>query len=373
MFSAIKAGIPLASEELSGVQVSPEWHPVISKILADPGVTIVVGTPDSGKTTFCLQLLNAAVGADVPAAFVDSDIGQSEIGPPGTVGMTVVAESMDSFAQLEAQKLYFVGATSPVSHLLSTVVGVKRLVDMAVSRNCKLVTVDTSGLVRGIIGRKLKTYKIDLIQPRHLVAIQRFTEVDYLLNSVSKNQDLVIHSLKAVQEVKRKPQQYRAMRRRAMFYEAFNAAQGHILKLDQVAFRNTFFTTGKPVSWHNVKEIEDILEKRILHAETIGRGFYIVTESQPETRRWSMLTERYNTREITIVPATAFQHVLVGLLDGTGLCLDVGLLQAIDFRQKYMSILSRMKTVSPVRIVQFGGMRVRPDGTEIGKLSPGEI
>lgn len=355
------------------MQVSPEWHLAIGNILADPGVTIVVGTPDSGKTTFCLQLLNAAVEADVPAAFVDSDIGQSEIGPPGTVGMATVSGCVDSFAQLNANKLYFVGATSPVSHLLPTVVGVKRLVDAAVSRNCKLITVDTTGLVHGLIGRRLKTYKIDLIQPRHLVAIQKYDEVNYLLNSVTKNQDLIIHSVKASQKARRKPQQYRAMRRRTMFYDAFNDAQGHVLKLDQVAFRNTFFTTGEPVSWHHLKEIEDILGNRILHAEIIGRGFYIVTEGQHDTRHWSTLTERYNTREITIVPATAFQHVLVGLLDGTGLCLDLGLLQAVDFKQKHMFILSRMKTVSPVKIVQFGSIRVRPDGTEIGKLSPGEI
>jgi len=354
------------------VQISPEWQGVIDAILADPGVTVVIGHTDVGKTTFCLQLINAAVRVRVPVSLVDADIGQSEVGPPGTIGMAVAEREVDSLDQLSPKKLYFVGSTSPVGHLLPQVVGVKRLVDEALSHT-RLVLVDTTGLVRGLIGRRLKTYKIDLLQPRHLVGIQKQGEVDYLLTAFSKSRGLVIHRLPAPAQAARKPQEYRASRRRAMFYRAFHDAEGHILNLDLVVCRNTYFTTGKPVGWRYVREIEDLLGLRVLHAEAIGQGLYVIIDGQPDRRREDLVMERYNTREVTFVPASAFQHVLLGLSDASGFCLDVALLHAIDFKQRYMFVLSRIKTVSPVRVVQFGSMRVRPDGTELGRIRPGEI
>lgn len=355
------------------MQISPEWQPAIDEILAEPGIAVVVGAPDSGKTTFCLQLLNAAVRSDVPAAIVDSDIGQSDIGPPGTIGLAHIHEQVEELDRLTPQKLYFVGSTTPVSHLMPTVVGTKRLVDRAQSQGAKLIVVDTTGLVRGIIGRRLKTFKIDLLQPRYLVGIQMSNEVEYLFNTFSKNEGLSIHQLKTTSDAVRKPQQYRATRRRAMFYQTFNTAEGHILRMDEIVCRNTFFGTGRPVQWRYVKEMEGILNQKLLHAESIGRGLYIVTEGQPDTRSTNTLMERYNTREISIVPASAFQNILLGLSDSSGMCMDVGLLQAVDFKQRYMFVLSKIKTMSPVKIVQFGSMRVKPDGTELGTIRAGEI
>lgn len=355
------------------MQISSEWQPTIEAILADPGIVVVIGATDTGKTTFCLLLLNASAALNVPADFVDSDIGQSVVGPPGTIGLATAETQVDSFDELKHRKLYFIGATTPVGHLLPTVVGVKRLVEVAQASGDRLIVVDTTGMVRGTIARRLKTFKVDALQPRHIVGIQKSNEIEHLLALFRNNRGVMIHRLSPTPQVKKKPQEYRASRRRSLFYEAFHNAQGHIIHLDQIVCRNTFFGTGNRMPWRHVKTIEEFLGVRVLHAESVGRGIYAVTETQPSSAGQSLVMEHYNTREVSIVPAQAFKNVILGLSDSSGLCMDVGLLHAIDFKQRYMFVLSRIKTITPVRIVQFGSMRVRSDGTELGRVEPGEI
>ncbi|MFA5295957.1 MAG: Clp1/GlmU family protein [Methanoregulaceae archaeon] len=46
--------------------------------------------PDQGKTTFC-RFLVQELSADTLTGFLDSDTGQSTIGPPATVGLALYA------------------------------------------------------------------------------------------------------------------------------------------------------------------------------------------------------------------------------------------------------------------------------------------
>ncbi len=113
--------------------ITPDWQPTISEIVAAPGVAMVVGAVDTGKTRFCLELCRAALEAGVPTAIVDADVGQSEIGAPGTVGMAMVDRPVEALSDLKPKRLHFVGATTPADHMLECVVGTKRMVDAALA------------------------------------------------------------------------------------------------------------------------------------------------------------------------------------------------------------------------------------------------
>src|SRR5882724_8235066 len=67
----------------------PDWLPGLEAIRALPagGVALLVGATDRGKTTFAAMAAAILAGELSKVAVVDADIGQSEIGPPGTVGM----------------------------------------------------------------------------------------------------------------------------------------------------------------------------------------------------------------------------------------------------------------------------------------------
>ncbi|HEX5630611.1 MAG TPA: Clp1/GlmU family protein, partial [Acidimicrobiia bacterium] len=59
------------------------------------GVVMLVGGPDTGKSTLARQLLTAAVAAGKTAAYVDADVDQTTVGPPTCVGLKFVSEERD--------------------------------------------------------------------------------------------------------------------------------------------------------------------------------------------------------------------------------------------------------------------------------------
>jgi pantothenate kinase len=56
---------------------------------------MIIGPVDSGKSTLCSFLLNYAVRQQRTPVFVDLDIGQGSIGPPGTLSASVIRKPFD--------------------------------------------------------------------------------------------------------------------------------------------------------------------------------------------------------------------------------------------------------------------------------------
>lgn len=355
------------------MEISSEWTSVIQSIVERPGITVVIGGIDTGKTTFVRELVNAGVAAGVPTAIVDADLGQSEVGPPATISMALVEHPVESLRELRPRRMYFVGTTTPAGQLLAAVAGVKRMADEAVARGAKLVVVDTSGLVTGILGRRLKLHKIELLGPEHIVAIRRKRELDHILAVLRKIECHTLHELQISPEARSKPKEFRAARRRTQFYDYFKGADRHIIRLDDVVCSGTFFTTGRVIRWQHHRVLERTLKTRVLHAEIVGDGMYIVAECRPHMAGLEALRNKYGARDFTIVCGTDFTNVLVGLADDNDNTIDLGIIEAIDFRQRHMAVITPASTVTPVRIVQFGSIRIKQDGNELGSVKPGEI
>jgi polynucleotide 5'-hydroxyl-kinase GRC3/NOL9 len=153
-------------------------HAALRRRLAgERGVIMIIGGPDTGKTSFARRLLADAVAMGRVAAFVDADTGQSTVGPPACVGMKWI----DSPAALDdlttADEIRFVGSTTPQGVVLQEVVATAALVDLA-RRKADLVVLDTTGTVSGVAGQTLKYHKVELCAPTEVVAIQRGSEME---------------------------------------------------------------------------------------------------------------------------------------------------------------------------------------------------
>lgn len=142
-----------------------------------------MGGIDSGKTTFAVDLLTRARAAGVAAALVDSDIVQSTVGPPTTVGLRL-CEGMTEFTRetlFAADGLAFVGALVPKGHLLPIVAGATKLVRRARDEGCRLIVVDSTSLIAGIYGQTLKYFKIELLAPDFVIGFERGGELEPLV------------------------------------------------------------------------------------------------------------------------------------------------------------------------------------------------
>jgi polynucleotide 5'-hydroxyl-kinase GRC3/NOL9 len=155
------------------------WAPALHAA-ARARVTVIVGETEAGKTSLTAWLAGELATAGDRVAVVDADLGQSEIGPPTTVGLGRIRAPVRRLADAECLALEFVGATSAARCLRQTALATARLVDRARALGFERILVDTSGLVAGDFGRALKRLKIDAVRPDLLVLVQRAAECEHI-------------------------------------------------------------------------------------------------------------------------------------------------------------------------------------------------
>jgi polynucleotide 5'-hydroxyl-kinase GRC3/NOL9 len=160
--------------------VSEDWA-AAQEVAAAAPVTLVLGANDTGKTTLDTRLATALAGAGHAVGVVDADLGQSDVGPPTTVGLGRVRGSLERLADAELVALEFLGVTSPAICMRETAAAAGRLVRRALASGFDRVLIDTSGLVEGPFGRALKRLKIDATAPDVVVALQRGEECEPIL------------------------------------------------------------------------------------------------------------------------------------------------------------------------------------------------
>jgi polynucleotide 5'-hydroxyl-kinase GRC3/NOL9 len=153
------------------------------QVLEAPGTVLLLGAMDAGKTSFGLALVGQAVKRGLRAAFLDTEVGRTSVGPPTTVGLKLVncAADLEPEELARADALYFVGWVSAQFHLLPLVAGTAKLMNVARAAGVDLILVDTSSLVAGVYGQILKYHKMEVAQPDWVIGLQHGEELEPLL------------------------------------------------------------------------------------------------------------------------------------------------------------------------------------------------
>lgn len=199
---------------------------VYSRLLSDPGVVLLLGEIDTGKTTFAAELVQRATAAGITAGLVDADIGQSVVGPPTTVGLKL-CNGMQDFTRVtlrDADALSFVGSISPRGYMLALVTGVAKLTAAAKEAGCALVVIDTTGFVSGIAGQTLKFFKMDLVRPNYVVAFERGGELELVVGIAERFSPAQIIEVSVAPEVVTRSVDERASFREEQFAAYFGEA-----------------------------------------------------------------------------------------------------------------------------------------------------
>ena len=186
------------------------------------GVVLLVGAPDTGKSTFARRLLSAAVAAGVSAGYVDADIDQPTCGPPACVGLHWVRRATDLADLRRADALEFVGSINPEGVVLEQVVATAKLVELARAET-DLVVIDTTGAISGVVGQTLKYHKMELCRPDVVVGLQRGGELEPLVGMLRRFFNGAVELTGADPEVRPASPEDRRARRAAAFAAAFAA------------------------------------------------------------------------------------------------------------------------------------------------------
>lgn len=350
----------------------PEWSAALAQLAASSGVVLVVGASDAGKTTFCTLLAAQAHRSGRSVAVVDADIGQSEIGPPACVGAGRVHAPPNALSDIRAERLVFVGATSPRDRALEQTTATRVAVDAMRSHAPDLIVVDTTGYIAGVEAQQLKQAKIDLLAPSHLVLIQRGAECEPLARSLLLPQSLQAHTLSTAKAITRKPSSLRKLRRAARFARYFERSSVQTLDLEGVVLAGAWLGSGAVVEPRVRLYLERTLGAPVLHAETANGRLCVVTkDGRPTQKALDAVTQDLHVRAVTLTPVALYKHLVVGLTDGEGATLGIGLIDSLDFRRMQIGIRTPVRAQASVRGIRFGVMYVLPDGTELGAATPG--
>ena len=351
-----------------------EWEETLEAIVAVGGVTLLLGGTDVGKTTFTRLLVNRALAQGHRVAVLDADLGQSEIGPPACIGLGFADAPVLALSDLPPQALAFLGSVSPPGHLPEYLVGTRRLADLAAGR---FLVVDTGGYIQGHSARRLHQNTFDLLAPTHVVALQRRGELEPMLAPMRRRDGCRLHTPAVPAQIGTKPASFRAQRRTMRFAAYFAQAQEHTISLDEVTPVGTWLGGGTPLAAHLLRFLNQTLpvDLRVYYAEQCGRhlGLMINRPLSPDAPGLGMALEQLKASEVSLTVAPRLKHLLLGLEGANGKLLGLGLLEAINFRRRTLGVLTPVRAPAAARILRFGTLRIRPDGSEAGTLQRDEL
>ncbi len=211
-----------------------DWFGALDILEKEKGLAVILGASDTGKSTLAKFLIFNLCERGLKVALVDADIGQSFLGPPTTIGLSLFKSDPDWKLLLSPPEIFFVGSTTPEGHFPVHLKGVKRMVDKAIAYGPDFTIVDTTGFVLGEGGKELKRRKIDLVSPGFILALQRSDELEPILEHYEKGPLPRIFRLPLSEKVRSKSMEERKRYRDDRFREYFKNSTVQELAVEAV-------------------------------------------------------------------------------------------------------------------------------------------
>jgi polynucleotide 5'-hydroxyl-kinase GRC3/NOL9 len=216
------------------ISAPKEWFDFLHVLEEEKGVAILLGATDTGKSNLAKFLIFNLCKRGLKVALIDADIGQSFLGPPTTIGLSVFKSDPNWEIVLSPPEIFFVGSTTPEGHFPIHLKGIKMMVDKALSYGVEMIIVDTTGFVLGEAGKELKRRKIDLLSPRFILALQKSNGIEHVLDLYKENPQYKIYRLPLSEQVKPRSMEERRINRTNKFQDYFKHAVIQELTIENV-------------------------------------------------------------------------------------------------------------------------------------------
>ncbi len=288
-----------------------EWYALLEVLEKERGIAILLGATDTGKSTLAKFLINQLCQRGLKVALVDADIGQSFLGPPATIGLSIFKSHPDWELVLTPPELFFVGSTSPEGHFPIHLQGVKRMVDKAASHEVDLILIDTTGFVLGEAGKELKRRKIDLISPLSLLALQESDEMEPILDLYKENPLYKIYRLPLSEQVRPRSMEERQTYRTNKFREYFKHASVQELAIEEVQIEGEVLDPNGesiPLDW-SLRINGILMGLKDSNDETLALG--LIRNYLPEKKVLRVLTPVTDIQRVKTIQLSSLKIILL--------------------------------------------------------------
>ncbi len=351
------------------MEVPAEWEQGLRLLLKEDrrrvGV-VVIGAIDTGKTTFCTLAARSFFLAGFKTGVVDADLGQSDIGLPGMIGLGFVESPIDALSQVACKHCYCVGSLSPVGHLLPTIVGAKLMWERAFSSGCQRVIVDTDGLVDGPTGWSLKYHLLHVLQPDWVVLLERNGELSWLRNILERSQSCRLVQIPVPPQVRSRGRGERRRLREDKFKALLSQWHPIAVDLSEVRLMNVALGLGRPVTPEELNALIPVTAENFLGAWQWGRRITALVQRVP------IPSGELRVADFHLVFRTPdeYEQVVVGILDSDWQLIEAGLSFRLDWQKQVLTVLASGEWVRRPKHIYFGRIALSLSGEELGHLAP---
>ncbi len=314
----------------------------------DDRIIFVLGATDTGKTTCIKELANALYRKGYSVGILDADVGQSDIGPPTTIGFGVVEKTFEDFHDLPVRNFYFIGSISPKGHLLQMVMGVRKMLDAALNDGLDKILIDTTGLVSGQLGRILKEQKIQSVQPDVIICLQHEQECEHLLSPYRAFPAPRVIRCVPDRACRSRSQTARQHYRERMFQIYFEDAPTRTCSLAEIGIFESHLFRGIPVGDDVLTGLNELMQAepqdtdhRILWGEFVDTELLLVTNTRLRYQQIMTIKQEYPQVEyVRNMMLYDLKQMLVGILDQHQHYCALGIINTIDFSAQQAAIIT---------------------------------
>lgn len=350
-------------KEIDGQTVPPSWENAAKEILSleKPVTVVVIGGVDSGKTSFCTYLLNEAVKRKWKVAIIDGDLGQSDVGPPSTIGFSHITTPVKDLFEIRAEDVHFVGLTSPSGAVNSVIEGLTEAKNRALKTDLDLLIINTDGWVEGTEASKYKIQLTERISPSVVVGIRQRNELTPILTSF-KEKNITIDSPKDVQ---RRNREKRKILRELGYKKYLKQARVQSFTLNVVKVQGAPLASGSPSTREHLQTIRNLMGINPTYSEeTITKLLIVLKKNQlVDEQKIEKLEEKFRKR-VKVIREGEEEGLLAGLYDERNKFLGIGILCGVDYERKVAKVYTPIS--ENVATLRFGQIKLDRSGREIG-------
>jgi len=354
----ISLGENASAEEIDENTIPASWiksFEELRKIQAKSVTVMVLGTVDSGKTSFCTYLINRLLHEKQKVAILDGDLGQSDIGPPCTVAYTLVTKPITDLFNLEAKNAFFVGSTSPSATIDKVIDDLTSLKKEILSNEPNFVVINTDGWVEGEEAVNYKTRLIRALNPDVIFCLQQKDELSSFLNIPGKSVT-VVDSPTAIKQ--RTREKRRSLRELGYIKYLRNAkVQSIPLSWLKIEEDDLFGLSRMNENNRQTKKIYELLGMKPLHLAELKDKICIIIGK----RRWInndniKRVEEFTKKKVVILRKGEEEGLLMALYNVKRKFLGIGILHEIDYSRKTLKIFTPVS--KEIAIVSLGKVKL---------------
>ncbi len=323
---------------------------------------LVVGPPESGKTTLTAFLANRLREAGFRVGVIEGDVGQEDVLVPTTIALAEVSKPVLWLRELEPSSFRFVGCTSPQYCYSESVMAIRELVDEAARIGFNAVLVNTDGWVGTALGIEHKLTIIRWVRPDLVIATSADVH-DVISRCLSGSTEVLQVRRPAI--VRERSREERRELRTQAYRRYFSRGRVRRVRLEGVALFSACALAGRPLSRDELARALGVPSSElgaVLYSSRVGDTLYVVA------REFAGSSASFSdSRRVVVMSPEEIKGALVGLLGDGMREVGVGIIWGAEFESRELTILTPWE--GGIRGLIIGKIRLNENFEEVGRVT----